>query len=110
MARSLRLSFLIPAGLVTENWAESGDGIVVRAHAEAVERCCPLCGNRSRRVHSRYVRKVSDLPTAGRAIVHTRAQAEQAIARYVDGFHHPVRRHSALDFVSPVQFERLPAN
>ena len=68
MARSLRLSFLIPAGLVTENWAESGDGIVVRAHAEAVERCCPLCGNRSRRVHSRYVRKVSDLPTAGRAV------------------------------------------
>ena len=45
-----------------------------------------------------------------RTIFHTRAQAEQAIARYIDGFYNPVRRHSALDFVSPVQFERLTAN
>jgi transposase InsO family protein len=45
-----------------------------------------------------------------RTIFHTRAQAEQAIARYIDGFYNPVRRHSALDCVSPVQFERLTAN
>ena len=39
-------------------------------------------------------------------VFYTRAQAEQAIARYIDGFYNPVRRHSALDYISPAQFER----
>ena len=42
-----------------------------------------------------------------RTVFDTRAEGERAIARYVDGFYNPVRRHSALDFVSPVQFEKL---
>ena len=41
-----------------------------------------------------------------RTVFYTRAQAEQAIARYIDGFYNPVRRHSALDYISPAQFER----
>ena len=43
-----------------------------------------------------------------RTVFHTRAQAEIAIARYIDGFYNPVRRHSALDFLSPVLFENRP--
>jgi hypothetical protein len=42
-----------------------------------------------------------------------RAQAgssrNQAIGRYIDGFYNPVRRHSALDFTSPAQFEKMAA-
>lgn len=30
---------------------------------------CPLCGRRSRSIHSRYVRSVADLPLAGAAVV-----------------------------------------
>ena len=41
-----------------------------------------------------------------RTVFHTRAQAEQAIARYVEDFNNPVRRHPALDYISPAQFER----
>ncbi|UWQ45847.1 IS3 family transposase [Leisingera aquaemixtae] len=37
---------------------------------------------------------------------HTREQAENAIARYIDGFYNPVRRHSSLGFKSPIAFER----
>lgn len=39
-------------------------------------------------------------------VFHTRAQAENSIARYIDGFYNPIRRHSALDFLSPAQFEK----
>jgi transposase InsO family protein len=45
-----------------------------------------------------------------RTTFHTRAEAEQAIARYIDGFYNPIRRHSALDFLSPAQFERKAVN
>jgi putative transposase len=40
----------------------------------------------------------------------TRSEAREALARYIDGFYNPTRRHSALDFVSPAQFERRTAN
>jgi transposase InsO family protein len=36
----------------------------------------------------------------------TRAQARNAVARYIDGFHNPVRRHSPIAFQSPIAFER----
>jgi putative transposase len=45
-----------------------------------------------------------------RTIFYTRAEAEQAIARYIDGFYNPIRRHTALDFMSPMQFEYQAAN
>ncbi len=35
-----------------------------------------------------------------------RQQAENAIARDIDGFHNTVRRHSSLGFLSPIAFER----
>ena len=42
-----------------------------------------------------------------RTVFQTRAEAKDAIGRYIDGFYNPVRRHSTLDYVSPVQFESL---
>lgn len=36
----------------------------------------------------------------------SRQQAENAVARSIDGFHNPVRRHSSLGFKSPIAFER----
>ena len=45
-----------------------------------------------------------------RTVFLTRAEAEDAIGRYIDSFSNPVRRHSALDFVSPAAFERHAAH
>lgn len=45
-----------------------------------------------------------------RTVFHARLEAEHAIARYIDAFYNPVRRHSALDFISPAQFEKLTAD
>jgi putative transposase len=44
-----------------------------------------------------------------RTVFQNRDEATAAIARYIDGFYNPVRRHSALDFKSPLQFEKLAA-
>ena len=40
-----------------------------------------------------------------RTVFMSRSQAETAVAGYIDGFYNPVRRHSTLDFTSPVKFE-----
>jgi putative transposase len=45
-----------------------------------------------------------------RTIFYTREQAKTAIARYIDGFYNATRRHSALNFISPIQFEKLATN
>jgi putative transposase len=45
-----------------------------------------------------------------RTLFDTRRDAERAIGRYIDGFYNPVRRHSALDFTSPVRFEKMAAD
>lgn len=44
-----------------------------------------------------------------RTVFRTRRDAEMAIARYIEGFYNPVRRHSSLDYLSPAQFERKAA-
>jgi putative transposase len=41
-----------------------------------------------------------------RSTFFTRADATRDIARYIDGLYNPVRRHIALDYLSPVQFEK----
>jgi putative transposase len=44
-----------------------------------------------------------------RTVFQTRAEASASIAGYIESFYNPVRRHSALDFVSPIQFENAMA-
>ena len=37
---------------------------------------------------------------------HSHRDAERAIAAFIDDWYNPVRRHSTLDYVSPMQYER----
>ena len=46
---------------------------------------CPLCGAASRRVHSRYIRQVSDLPCSGRRITFALSRAGLSAARPIAG-------------------------
>ena len=39
----------------------------------------------------------------------SRREAENALGRYIDGFYNPRRRHSALEYKSPIKFETIMA-
>jgi putative transposase len=39
-------------------------------------------------------------------LFHTRAQATREIFEYIEVFYNRVRRHSFVDYVSPMEFER----
>ena len=60
---------LIPKGLRTEQLSiEPGSVTISVASVEPSARC-PVCGRPSRRVHSRYVRKLADLPWHGAPVI-----------------------------------------
>ncbi|WP_165774334.1 IS3 family transposase [Mycolicibacterium sphagni] len=42
-----------------------------------------------------------------RRIWNTRTELATAIFEYIEAFYNPVRRHSALDYHSPIDYERL---
>ena len=68
MANNLRMSSLIPAGLIVDDIIENETALVVFARAKTSEHACPQCGTLSSRIHSRYVRTAADLPCAGKKV------------------------------------------
>lgn len=68
MSLKFGVSCLIPLGLVVRSIAESDNTICVVAGLAGDEAACPVCGEVSDRVHSRYVRQVSDLPAGGKYV------------------------------------------
>jgi hypothetical protein len=59
---------LLPIGLRVLGWTAGHAELRLLAEPERVPARCPLCGSPSGRVHSRYVRTVSDLPWRGIAV------------------------------------------
>lgn len=56
-------------GVVVEDFTADDRLVVVRAFSRTLLRSCFACGVRARRVHSRYERRISDRPVAGRSTV-----------------------------------------
>jgi transposase len=61
-------SFLIPPALHVAALLLGEDGVTIRAISEATDVRCPVCGEPSDRVHSRYERTLGDLPWARFAV------------------------------------------
>ncbi len=55
-----------PSGVLCRGVVIRADEFVILVRAATANRDCPLCGERSRCVHSRYERNLVDLPVAGR--------------------------------------------
>jgi transposase len=68
MGRVFRASALAPRGFVVESAVCEGVGTLITVRAVSRASTCPGCGTRSGRVHSRYRRRLADLPMAGRPV------------------------------------------
>ncbi|WP_354006178.1 transposase family protein [Streptomyces sp. NBC_00154] len=69
-ARSIEeLLFPGVGGVVVEDFTADDRLVVVRAFSRTLQRSCFACGVRASRVHSRYERRISDRPVAGRSTV-----------------------------------------
>jgi transposase len=66
--RALRSSELVPSGFVVEDARFDATGMVIAVRAVSTANACPECGTNSQRVHSRYRRRLADLPMAGRPV------------------------------------------
>lgn len=66
----MRLADLFPQfrGLRLDHVCAEPAGVSLVVASTAQSARCPLCHHRSRRIHSRYRRRVLDLPCAGRAV------------------------------------------
>jgi transposase len=68
MQQALHRSSLVPRGFVVESAYYEDDKAFIEIRASGSVGQCPLCGTVSRRVHSRYRRRVTDLPLSGRIV------------------------------------------
>ncbi len=68
MHRSLRPSALIPPGLIVDQIHADPQQVTITVHSAHHSAACPSCGTISSRVHSYYLRRVADLPLAGRPV------------------------------------------
>jgi transposase len=66
---------LAPCGLIVERIESEAAALLIVARPAARTAVCPACGTVSAKVHSRYRRSLSDLPSQGRTVriaVHAR--------------------------------------
>lgn len=59
---------LVPAELAVSQILTAADQITIWANSKELSAWCPTCERRSHRVHSRYDRRLADLPWQGRAV------------------------------------------
>lgn len=106
MQQALHRSSLVPRGFVVESACYEGDKAVITVRASGSVGLCPSCGTVSRRIHSRYRRRVTDLPLSGRvrsratiAIVGCAASQAWAVAGSRSGSSVTTRRLSRLQMM-----------
>jgi transposase len=56
-------------GMVLDRLSEVSGVVVAEAHSAVTELRCPDCATASRRVHSRYRRRIAEYPVGGRRVM-----------------------------------------
>jgi hypothetical protein len=79
------LQAVSPAGLVIDTVTLEADQLLVIAHSGAPDAACTACGERSSQIHSRYQRRLLDLPSHGRSVrLHVQVPLRQCRMRPKD--------------------------
>lgn len=65
---SFDFSRLVPAGLAVDGVKDGETSVTIVTHSESARGHCPDCGSWSTRVHSRYIRRLNDLPLGSRRV------------------------------------------
>ncbi len=68
MSQTFRASALVPRGFAVDDVTSDGTSALITVGSTESTSICPGCGTRSGRVHSRYRRRLADLPIAGRPV------------------------------------------
>lgn len=68
VADTFRASDLVPRGFVVDEVFDDGAKASITMRSIEIASVCPGCGTRSRQIHSRYDRRLADLPIAGRPV------------------------------------------
>jgi transposase len=68
MMRQTSFRAISPAGLVIDGISLEAGRMLISAHPGAAGGVCPDCGLASTRVHSRYIRRLADLPAQGHVV------------------------------------------
>jgi transposase len=63
--QSVRASMLIPRGFLADDAVKDLSGTLIRVRPVGTTSQCPVCGAVSGRIHSRYSRRLADLPIGG---------------------------------------------
>src|SRR5215471_19510518 len=58
----------LPEGLELSGLEQVDEVLVITVASTQSAPCCPLCGVAARRVHSRYMRRVAELPCGGQQV------------------------------------------
>ncbi len=66
--QSLQATTLIPRGFFADDAVNVSGGTLIAIRPISAASRCPACGAMSMRVHSRYSRRLADLPMAGRRV------------------------------------------
>jgi zinc-finger of transposase IS204/IS1001/IS1096/IS1165 len=83
------------SSLVVDEVDDSGTVLRLRARTSTPKAVCPRCGGGSRRVHAWHLRRLTDLPVAGRGLV-----VELQVRRLVCPVAHCPQRTSESKFPS----------
>src|SRR5258708_20064926 len=68
MRQDVSASERVPWGFDVDGTRSDGPGFVIAVRPVSRTSKCPGCGTNSERVHSRYCRRLADLPLAGRPV------------------------------------------
>jgi transposase len=68
MRPNFQIASLVPNGLAVKNVSTDAQTMLFTARAANNGAGCPVCGLHPRRVHNRYIRRVSGLPCSGQRV------------------------------------------